>query len=160
MLGVCLNKVGRSWAAVVAIVAGLALASFSGPGFTADPKGNVDVQVNMARILRLPSAASTIVIGNPAIADATIQDPETIVLTGKTFGHTNLIALDAVGNPIADLNVKVVSQEANLVFVYNGIERNTVSCTPDCGPALMMGDDTKYLGEVAGSKSIVESASR
>lgn len=159
MLGIRLNKVLRSWTAAGAVVAGL-LVSSTGAGFAADPKGSVDVQVNMARILRLPSAASTIVIGNPGIADAAIQDPETIVLTGKTFGHTNLIALDAVGNPIADLKVEVVSQEDNLVLVYNGEERNTVSCTPDCGPALMMGDDTNYLGEVAGSKSIVEAASR
>ncbi|AVX05619.1 pilus assembly protein N-terminal domain-containing protein [Maritalea myrionectae] len=159
MLGKRVLKVLHTWTAVGAVVAGLLAFTGTGAAIAADPQGQVDVQVNMARILRLPSAASTIVIGNPAIADATIQDPETIVLTGKTFGHTNLIALDAVGNPIADLKVEVVAQQDNVVLVYNGIARNTVSCTPECGPALMMGDDVDYLGKVAGSKSIVESAS-
>lgn len=160
MLGKRLLKVICSWTAVGAVAAGLFAFAGAGIGYAADPKGEVRVQVNMARILRLPSAASTVVIGNPAIADATIQDPETIVLTGKTFGHTNLIALDAVGNPIADLTVEVVAQQDNLVVVFNGLQRNTMSCTPECGPAMMMGDDVNYLGEVAGSKSIVENASR
>ncbi|MCF4097469.1 pilus assembly protein N-terminal domain-containing protein [Maritalea mediterranea] len=151
-------KALSSWLVAGAMAAGLLAFSNVSASLAADPKGEVDVQVNMARILRLPSAASTVVIGNPAIADATIQDPETIVLTGKTFGHTNLIALDAVGNPIADLKVEVVAQQDNLVLIYNGLQRNSVSCTPECGPALMMGDDVDYLGQVAGSKSIVENA--
>ncbi len=135
MLGKRVMSVSRAWTAAGAVALGLLLGAGASSGFAADPKGEVDVQVNMARILRLPSAASTVVIGNPAIADATIQDPETIVLTGKTFGHTNLIALDAVGNPIADLQIEVVAQQSNLVLIYNGTRRNTVSCTPECGPA-------------------------
>lgn len=160
MFGQRVLRVFRSWTAAGAVAISLIASAGVGSAVAADPKGEVDVQVNMARILRLPSAASTVVIGNPAIADATIQDPETIVLTGKTFGHTNLIALDAVGNPIADLKVQVVAQQDDVVLVYNGLQRNTVSCTPECGPALMMGDDVEYLGKVAGSKSIVEEASK
>lgn len=160
MFGQRVLRVFRSWTTAGAVAISLIASTGVGSALAADPKGEVDVQVNMARILRLPSAASTVVIGNPAIADATIQDPETIVLTGKTFGHTNLIALDAVGNPIADLKVQVVAQQDDVVLVYNGLQRNTVSCTPECGPALMMGDDVDYLGEVAGSKSIVEEASK
>lgn len=160
MLGQRVLRVIRSWTAAGAVAVSLMAAAGVSTIFAADPNGEIDVQVNMARILRLPSAASTVVIGNPAIADATIQDPETIVLTGKTFGQTNLIALDSVGNPIADLIVEVVTQQDNIVLVYNGTQRNTISCTPECSPALMMGDDVDYLGEVAGSKSIVEEASK
>ena len=69
----------------------------------------------MARILRIGSPAATVVIGNPGVADVTIQDPETLVLTGKSYGETNMIVLDAKGNPIADTMVDVVESQANVV---------------------------------------------
>ncbi len=77
MLGKRVMSVSRAWTAAGAVALGLLLGAGASSGFAADPKGEVDVQVNMARILRLPSAASTVVIGNPAIADARykIQKP-------------------------------------------------------------------------------------
>lgn len=72
----------------------------------------VSVKVNMARILRINAPASTVIIGNPAIADVTIQDPQTLVLTGKAYGTTNLIVLDNRGSPIADTMVEVIQDQA------------------------------------------------
>ncbi|MHB1102361.1 MAG: pilus assembly protein N-terminal domain-containing protein, partial [Devosia sp.] len=43
----------------------------------------ISVKVNMARILRINTPAATVIIGNPGVADVTIQDPQTLVLTGK-----------------------------------------------------------------------------
>src|SRR6201747_2236885 len=68
----------------------------------------ISVKVNMARILRISAPAATVIVGNPGVADVTIQDPQTLVLTGKSYGETNLIVLDAKGNPIADTLVEVV----------------------------------------------------
>ncbi|MCS6762509.1 MAG: pilus assembly protein N-terminal domain-containing protein [Candidatus Devosia symbiotica] len=62
----------------------------------------INVNVNMARILRINASEGTVIVGNPGITDVTIQDPKTLILTGKSFGQTNLIVLDSVGNPIAD----------------------------------------------------------
>lgn len=100
----------------------------------------VRVQMNMARILRLPSPASTVVIGNPDVADATIQDAETLVITGKGFGSTNLIALDAVGNPIADLIIHVSAEHQNKIIVFQGLDEQAVSCAPSCLP-MTIGDN-------------------
>src|SRR5690606_18686027 len=75
----------------------------------------ISVKVNMARILRINSPAATVIIGNPGVADVTIQDPQTLVLTGKSYGQTNLIVLDDLGNPIADTLVEVVQAQADLV---------------------------------------------
>ena len=60
------------------------------------------------------------IIGNPGVADVTIQDPQTLVLTGKSYGQTNLIVLDSQGNPIADTMIEVVQAQADLVTVYLG----------------------------------------
>ena len=88
--------------------------------------------MNQAKIVKLSRAADTIVVGNPAIADASVQDPTTIILTGKGFGVTNLVVLDQAGNPVVDEQVTVVRQNAASVRVYRRAEVQTLSCTPYC----------------------------
>ncbi|GLR40026.1 hypothetical protein GCM10007880_05420 [Mesorhizobium amorphae] len=88
--------------------------------------------MNQAKIVKLSRAADTIVVGNPAIADAAVQDASTIVLTGKGFGVTNLVVLDQDGSPIIDEQVTVVRQDASSVRIYRRSEIQTMSCTPYC----------------------------
>lgn len=117
----------------------------------------VEVQVNMARILRISAPAATVIVGNPGVADVTIQDPQTLVLTGKSFGDTNLIVLDAQGNPIADTIMRVVAEKSDVVTVYLGSKRTSVACAPTCQPVIMLGDDATYAQESAqASQTIAE----
>jgi hypothetical protein len=116
--------------------------------------------VNMARILRISAPAATVIIGNPGVADVTIQDPLTLVLTGKSYGQTNLIVLDSAGNPVADTLVTVVQAQADLVTVYYGAARNTMACSPVCQPTIMLGDDPSYSNSVYSSTTLVDSAAR
>ena len=115
----------------------------------------VTVKVNMARILRINAPAATVIIGNPGIADITIQDPQTLVLTGKSFGQTNLIVLDTLGNPVADTVVQVVQDQADIVTVYMGNARNSYTCTPVCQPMVMLGDDGAFSGEAVASSRVL-----
>src|SRR6476469_849640 len=92
----------------------------------------IEVTMNQAKIVKLTRAADTIVVGNPAIADAAVQDASTIVLTGKGFGVTNLVVLDTDGSPIVDEQVTVVRQAASSVRIYRRAEVQTMSCTPYC----------------------------
>lgn len=115
----------------------------------------VSVKVNMARILRIDAPASTVIIGNPGIADVTIQDPQTLVLTGKSYGQTNLIILDSSGNPIADTMIQVTQDMADVVTVYVGDKRQSYSCEPVCQSIIMMGDDPAFTGETVGSSQTV-----
>lgn len=118
----------------------------------------VTVNVNMARILRINSPAATVIIGNPAIADVTIQDPKTLILTGKAYGETNLIILDAVGNPIADTLVDVIQQDGDLMTVYEGAARTTLHCNPICQPTPMLGDDNGFTARTIASSELIDSA--
>jgi Flp pilus assembly secretin CpaC len=120
----------------------------------------VSVKVNMARILRISAPASTVIIGNPGIADVTIQDPQTLVLTGKSYGQTNLIVLDGQGSPIADTMVEVVQDQAGLVTVYMGGSRTSLSCEPVCQPIIMLGDDASYSGDTIGAAQSIEAAAK
>lgn len=92
----------------------------------------IEVVMNQAKIVKLGRAADTIVVGNPAIADAAVQDPSTVVLTGKGFGVTNLVILDADGNPIIDEQVTVIRQAASTVRIYRRAAVQTMSCSPYC----------------------------
>lgn len=124
------------------------------PALAAD-SAPVSVKVNMARILRIDAPAATVIIGNPGVADVTIQDPQTLVLTGKSYGQTNLIILDSNGNPIADTMIQVTQDTADVVTVYVGDKRQTYSCEPVCQSIIMMGDDPAFTGETVGSAQTV-----
>jgi len=122
----------------------------------AEDSAPISVKVNMARILRISSPAATVIIGNPGVADVTIQDPQTLVLTGKSYGQTNMIVLDAKGNPIADTLLEVVEAQANLVTVLNAGQRNTMTCNPTCQPMVMLGDNASYSQELVQSMGVVQ----
>lgn len=92
----------------------------------------IQVVMNQAKIVKLARPADTIVIGNPAIADASVQDATTVVLTGKGFGVTNLVILDAEGAPVVDEQVYVTRGDARSVRIYRRADVQTLSCTPFC----------------------------
>ncbi|AWC25766.1 Flp pilus assembly protein, secretin CpaC [Aminobacter sp. MSH1] len=94
--------------------------------------GGIEVTMNQAKIVRLARPADTIVVGNSSIADASVQDASTLVLTGKGFGVTNLVVLDADGTPIVDEQVTVIRHDASSVRIYRRSEIQTLSCTPYC----------------------------
>ncbi len=106
------------------------------------------VNVDQAQIMKLPDRVATIVIGNPLIADASLQSGGILVITGKSFGSTNLLALDRAGKTIMDTTVQVMGPPGtDLVVVYKGVARESYSCTPECSPRITLGDDAKYFNE-------------
>ena len=142
---------------IAAFVFGLVMAGGPALAETTEP---ISVKVNMARILRISAPAATVIIGNPGVADITIQDPQTLVLTGRSFGTTNLIVLDAAGNPVADTIVSVVQGQADMLTVYQGSARTTLACEPICQPTIMLGDDQGFSATTYGSVSLVDQAAR
>lgn len=110
---------------------GLALASTN----SLATESGIEIMLNQAKIVKLARPADTIVVGNPDIADASVQNSSTIVLTGKGFGVTNLVILDADGAPIIDEQVYVTRQESRSVRVYRRASLQTLSCTPRCESA-------------------------
>ena len=138
----------------------LAVVASSPPAIADESSTPITVKVNMARILRIGSPAATVVIGNPGVADVTIQDPETLVLTGKSYGETNMIVLDAKGNPIADTMVDVVESQANLVTIFNAGARSTAYCSPTCAPMIMLRDTPGYTQQLTSSMGLVQSVAQ
>jgi hypothetical protein len=111
----------------------------------------VSINLDQARLLKIPERTSTIVIGNPLIADATLQSGGLLVVTGKGYGATNLMALDRDGRVVMSKTVEVVGPASgDLIVVYRGIARETWSCAPECQPRSTLGDGKDYFAETLG----------
>jgi hypothetical protein len=106
------------------------------------------VNIDESRLLRIPERTATLVVGNPLIADAALQPGGIMVLTGKGYGATNLIALDRSGAVLMEHAIQVEApRHDGLVTVYRGIQRETYSCTPECQPRVGLGDTPRYFSD-------------
>ena len=124
----------------------------------------ISVIVDRAKVLHISQPADVVIIGNPAIADATIQDSQTLIITGRSFGTTNLIVLDKQGQSIADTLVTVEPSNDQVVTIYRRASRQTLSCTPDCSPAMTLGDDASKFdaanAQIQAARSLADSATQ
>jgi len=105
----------------------------------------IAVALDEARIMKLPERAATVVIGNPLIADISIQAGNLGVITGKAYGATNIIVLDHGGAVLTELTIDVKGPRDSTVVVYRGATRETYSCTPLCSPRITLGDDNTFF---------------
>ena len=105
----------------------------------------ISVNVDQAKLFKLPNRVATIVVGNPLIADVALQNGGIIVVTGKGYGATNFIAMDRSGEVLVDRMIQVEGPSDRLVTVYRGVDRETYSCMPVCQRRVTLGDDDKYF---------------
>jgi Flp pilus assembly secretin CpaC len=147
-------RLRRCVLAVLAVAA--TIVSGLGPAI-ADP---LTVILDQAQIVKLPDRISTIVVGNPSIADISVQAGGILVVTGKSYGSTNIVALDRAGRVLLEKAVLVQGPHDNVVVVYRGVDRESYSCTPRCERRLMLGDAQPYfdvnIGQIAGRSILAQ----
>jgi Pilus formation protein N terminal region len=103
----------------------------------------IAVTLDQAKIAQLPQGTTTLIVGNPMIADVTmLKNNNTMIITGKGFGQTNLIAIDAAGSLLEERQIQVLPAKTVLVL-QNGSSRISYSCSPACMPTVQLGDDDK-----------------
>jgi len=117
----------------------------------------IAVNVDQAKLVRLPGKVATIVVGNPLIADVTLQPGGMIVVTGKGYGATNFIALDRGGEILVDRQIQVEGPTDRLVTVYRGVERESYSCSPVCQRRVTLGDSESYFNATMGQAGSLSS---
>jgi len=112
-------------------------------------EGPVMVTVDRAKVFRIDDGASAVIVGNPFIADVAMFDQNTVVITGKTYGTTNLVILDEDNKPIVDEVITVRASDDDVVSVYRKAARVTMSCNPTCEPTLRLGDSDEVFKATA-----------
>lgn len=133
----------RAFVFAAALAGGLGFAGAA----SADTLG---IQLDQAKILKLPENVATIVIGNPLIADGSLQPGGLLVVTGKSFGQTNLIVLDNKGGVLADHQIQVSASRDSMVTLHRGLERESYSCHPRCDRTIMLGDSQGPFDAIVG----------
>src|SRR5438270_4595505 len=118
---------------------------------------NIAVNVDQAKLVKLPSRVATIVVGNPLIADVTLQSGGIVVVTGKGYGATNFVAMDRGGEILVDRVIQVEGPTDQLVTVYRGIERESYSCMPMCQRRVTLGDGETYFKSTIGQAGSLSS---
>jgi hypothetical protein len=108
-------------------------------------EGTITVLLNRATIMKVPDRVATIVVGNPLIADATLQPGNIAVLTGKGYGVTNIMVLDRAGAVLTEKTIQVKDGGVHLVTIYRGVQRETYNCAPKCEPRNTLGDAQVYF---------------
>lgn len=107
------------------------------------------VVLDQASIMKLPDGTSTVVVGNPLIADVSIQAGGLAVVTGKGYGSTNLLALDRSGATLMERELQVRGGGESTVFIYRGVERESYSCAPTCERRITLGDSPAFFAATA-----------
>ena len=116
------------------------------------------VELNKTEIVRLPGPATSIIIGNPKIADVTVQASDLLFVVGRGYGETNLIILDNQGNTMMNADLQVVNTlPKSGVRLYNGKDRETYSCIPLCGPSPVLGDVGAFIGGNTSNEGALDS---
>ena len=118
---------------VVALPVALGAALTAAPASTQERP--LEVRIHQATRINLGAAAGSVIVANPAIADVAVTDARTLFITGKDYGVTEVIAVDALGRPLFQRQVVVAPAATGAVRVWRGREATEVTCGTACAPA-------------------------
>jgi len=111
--------------------------------------GQVWLTMDQVRPFKLERQAQNIVVGNPSIADVTVQDNENLLLFGKAPGLTNIYIFDEKGETIDNLIIRVRSPSTDMLTFHRGTARTTYNCTTNCEATITVGDDQNTFSNVS-----------
>lgn len=107
--------------------------------------GEVQLQLDQARLYSLDRPVGSVVVANPSVADVAVHSNQELVLFGKMPGLTNLFVFDTDGRPMGSVSLRVSNPRQNMVTVYAGANRMTMSCATVCEHTYTIGDGVNGL---------------
>jgi len=110
----------------------LALTAMAGQ---AEASGRLAVARNGMVRVALPSAAGSVIVANPNIADVNVVDSRTIYIVGRGFGSSDVTILDRAGRPIFESEIMVTAGQHSAVTVYKGATPSVMVCSDVCEAA-------------------------
>lgn len=131
---------------VIALVLGVLVAAAT-LSETAQAGTKLTVVADRAKVIRFVGEAQSVIVGNPAFADVSVQNGF-MIIHGRNFGQTNVLILDERGNQLADLEVTVIKGPDRNISVYRGGNKASYACAPKCESTLQVGDSAKYFKSV------------
>jgi Flp pilus assembly secretin CpaC len=111
----------------------LALAAVTAAQAEARP---LNVEIDHATRVQLRAPAGSVIVANPKIADVTVVDANTLFITGKGYGVTEIVAVDALGRPLFQSQVVVSAGSSGSVRVWRGAQATEMACGASCSPSV------------------------
>ena len=96
----------------------------------------LNVEIDRSARVALRGAASSVIVGNPAIADVTVVDANTLYIVGKGYGVTEVVAVDAIGRPLFQSQVVVTGGSTGSVRMWRGGQVTEMACGGSCSPSI------------------------
>ncbi|WP_312784891.1 pilus assembly protein N-terminal domain-containing protein [Brevundimonas sp.] len=96
----------------------------------------LNVEIDHATRVQLRAPAGSVIVANPKIADVTVVDANTLFITGKGYGVTEIVAVDALGRPLFQSQVVVSAGSAGSVRVWRGAQATEMACGASCSPSV------------------------
>jgi Flp pilus assembly secretin CpaC len=94
---------------------------------------NINVDWQEAQIIKLDRPAASVIIGDPTVADVSLEDPSTIVLFGKAPGETNMIVFDGNHKLLVSASVTVTPEVARHVSIIGPVGGVPTEALYACG---------------------------
>ncbi len=90
------------------------------------------VAIDHSTRLSVAGSATSVVVGNPQVADVTVVDSHTVFVSGRGYGETDIVVLDGAGRTLYSGEVLVGGGSGGRVSIYRGAERTDMACAPGC----------------------------
>jgi Flp pilus assembly secretin CpaC len=97
---------------------------------------SLNVEIDRSSRISLRGAAASVIVGNPDIADVTVVDASTLFVTGKGYGVTEVVAVDALGRTLYQGEVVVTGGSTGSVRVWRGAQATEMACAASCAPSV------------------------
>ena len=118
-----------------AVLASIGLLSVPAVGLAQSAR--LSVEIDQAARVQLRGAAGSVIVGNPQIADVTVVDANTLYITGKGYGVTEIVAVDAIGRTVFQSEVVVTDGAGSgRVRVWRGGQATEMACAASCSPSM------------------------
>lgn len=107
--------------------------------------GPVVVQLSESVPVFVDRPIAGVSIGSSYIANVTVHDANTLLVTGRAYGSTSLHIIDNRGNVIVETPIHVVNGAPGQLVVNRGGADYSMSCMPNCQAAPNIGDQPDYF---------------
>lgn len=102
----------------------------------------INLGVDGVQRVTLRGAAASVIVANPLIADVTVVDANTLYITGKGYGVTEVAAVDSIGRTLFQNRVIVTGGQSGSVRLWRGAEATEMACASSCSPSVRTVEST------------------
>jgi Flp pilus assembly secretin CpaC len=105
-------------------------------------QSTMNVEIDRSSRVQLAGSAASVIVGNPQIADVSVVDANTLFITGKGYGVTEVVAVDGVGRTLFQREVVVTGGSTGSVRVWRGGQATEMACASSCAPSIRTAGDS------------------